>query len=95
MSTTNITSGSDFIGKTLIIGSTALIDGNLLWARIFDFNNGSTNQYIIAPFIDNYDVLRFSVRAPNGGYYTQVYNYKPAIETYYIYVISFVSDIQL
>ena len=97
MSTTSITNGTDFIGKTLIIGSTAsdLIDGNLLWARIFDFNNGSTNQYIIAPFIDNYDVLRFSVRAPNGGYYTQVYNYKPAIETYYIYVISFVSDIQL
>ena len=95
MSTTSITNGTDFIGKTLIIGSTALIDGNLLWARIFDFNNGSTNQYIIAPFIDNYDVLRFSVHAPNGGYFTQVYKYKPAIETYYIYVISFVSDIQL
>ena len=39
MTTTSITSGSDFIGKTLIIGSTASAARS--WSRVLDFNNNS------------------------------------------------------
>ena len=93
---TSINTGSDFIGRTLIIGSTALLYPNPNWTRIFDFNSGSTSQYIIAPFRASSGYLRFSVRAPNGDYFTQEYNtYIPLIDRYYIYVISFVTLTEL
>ena len=96
MSTTSITSGTYFVGKTLIIGSTALIDSNPVWARIFDFHIGSTSQYIFAPFRVYNGSLRFVARPFNQSEIIQEYNtYVPSINTYYIYVISFVSDIQL
>ena len=95
MSTTSITSGTYFVGKTLIIGSTALIDSNPVWARIFDFHIGSTSQYIFAPFRVYNGSLRFVARPFNQSEIIQEYTYVPSINTYYIYVISFVSDIQL
>ena len=94
MSTTSITSGTYFVGKTLIIGSTGLLYSNPNYARIFDFHIGSTSQYIIVPFAGSRSYLRFTAKPFNAGEITQEY-YHPTINTYYIYVISFVSNIQL
>ena len=48
MTTTSITSGTDFIGKTLIIGSTCLLYQD--YSKVFDFNNNSTNFFISTMF---------------------------------------------
>ena len=48
MSTTSITSGLDFIGKTLIIGSTGLVDRD--YSYILEFNNNTTNYFISANY---------------------------------------------
>ena len=96
ISPTPITTGSNFIGRTLVIGSTALINSNPHYARIFDFHIGSTSQYIYAPFRVYGGYLIFVATPFNAGEIIQEYNtYVPSINTYYIYVISFVSEIQL
>jgi hypothetical protein len=91
-----ITIGSHFIGKTLVIGSTALIDSNPIWARIFDFHDGTTSTYIFAPFRVHHGYLRFVARPFNSGEIIQEYtNYIPTITIYYIYTIVFLSLTEL
>jgi len=92
MSTTNITSGSDFIGKTLIIGSTALAMGN--WSRAFDFNNNSIDTYMISPSGGSGTNLWFE-HIHAGGSKFPLYSSDFSLNVYYIYVISFVSNTQL
>ena len=70
MTTTSITSGTDFIGKTLIIGSTALVN-TTNWARIFDFHDGTTNTYIFASFRNNTGYLMFAAHPVSPSCQTQ------------------------
>ena len=91
MTTTNITSGTDFIGKTLIIGSTGLATN---WSRILDFNNNSTDTYMFSSVGGGGDRTRFAHRQANGD--ETVYDlFSLSLNIYYIYVLSFVSNIQL
>jgi hypothetical protein len=94
MTTTSITSGTDFIGKTLIIGSTALANQN--YTRILDFNNNSSGTYLYSMFQGNNQEPWVAFR-PIGeeGETRTVYPYSAAINVYYIYVFSFISNIQI
>ena len=93
MSTTNITSGTDFIGKTLIIGSTALAMRD--WGRVFDFNNNSTDTYVFSTGGGSGHSLHwFEYRHASGN--NNVWDsISSSLNVYYIYVLSFVSNIQL
>jgi hypothetical protein len=95
MSTTSITSGTDFIGKTLIIGSTALSNaGNYL--RILDFNNNSSDTYLYSLFkSDNSQQPWVGFKPIGVGATNIVYPYAATINEYYIYVFSFISTIQI
>ena len=100
MTTTNITSGTDFIGKTIIIGSTGL--ANRTYSRILDFNNNSPqvntnspNNYLYAMFQFNNQQPWVGFKPIGGGETTIVYPYSAAINVYYIYVVSFISNIQI
>ena len=92
MTTTSITSGSDFIGKTLIIGSTGLVDRN--YSYILEFNNNSKNDWLIAAY-------QFSNPQPwvgfrHIGFSSSIqYDHTSNIGTYYIYVLSFISTTQI
>ena len=88
ISPTPINTGSDFIGKTLVIGSNALSSST--WARIFDFNSGS--HYLVYVFIDN--TQRHALYTSYGPTIKNL-NYVPSINKYYIYTISFVSSTQI
>jgi hypothetical protein len=95
MSTTSITSGTDFIGKTLIIGSTGLSNaGNYL--RILDFNNNSSDTYLYSLFkSDNSQQPWVGFKPIGVGATNIVYPYAATINEYYIYVFSFISTIQI
>ena len=93
MTTTNITSGTDFIGKTLIIGSTALAMRD--WGRVFDFNNNSTDTYVFSTGGGSGGSLHwFEYRhaSENQNIWD---SFSSSLNVYYIYVLSFVSNIQL
>ena len=93
MTTTSITSGTDFIGKTLILGSTCLLYQD--YSKVFDFNNNSTNFFISTMFKNTnqkpYTYLRDPVNGEDGIIHPHIAN----IGTYYIYVLSFISITQL
>ena len=93
MTTTTITSGSDFIGKTLIIGSTALANGR--WSRIIDFWNSANNMNILSTFQTNALTHLLQVKWDGGTSYTDAPGYNSVINVYYIYTYSFVSETQL
>ena len=93
MTTTSITSGTDFIGKTLIIGSTGLVDRD--YSYILDFNNNSTNYWLLAAYQSSNQ--RPSVGFRHIGYLdiNIIYNYTAQTNVYYIYVVSFISTTQI
>ena len=109
MSTTNITSGSDFIGKTLIIGATALANrsfGSTNDDHVFFFNSNSTN-----PNINMWTYMYLNEGGPDlvrlftykfagdeySTYWDSGMGYGPPSFPYrnILYVISFVSNTQL
>jgi len=105
MSTTSITSGSYFIGKTLIIGTTVSGTGvsvgngmffNNIPMNIFDFTNTSnTHMYLQAGGPDFEHAFRYKL---NGDFLETPYFgdlYFSIINRYYIYVLSFVSNTEL
>uniref|UniRef100_A0A6C0D6N0 Peptidase S74 domain-containing protein n=1 Tax=viral metagenome TaxID=1070528 RepID=A0A6C0D6N0_9ZZZZ len=93
MTTSNITSGTDFIGKTLIIGSTGTSNSD--YARVVEFNNNTTGTYLGVMFSATNKQPWFTFR-PLGQTYTEpVMPWISYINVYYIYVFSFVSDIQV
>ena len=93
MTTSNITSGTYFIGKTLIIGSTGTSDTD--YAGVVEFNNNTTNTYLSVIFSATNKQPWFTFR-PLGQTYTEpVMDWISYINVYYIYVFSFVSDIQV
>ena len=93
MTTTSITSGTDFIGKTLIIGSTSLAPRD--WSRVFDFNNNSTDTYVFSTGGGSGGSVHwFEYRHASGN--QNIWDtISSSLNVYYIYVLSFVSDIQL
>ena len=93
MTTTSITSGTNFIGKTLIIGSTGT--SNTDYARVVEFNNNSTGTYLGVMFSATNKQPWFSFR-PLGHWYSEpIMNWTASLNVYYIYVFSFISDIQV
>jgi len=93
MSTTNITSGTDFIGKTLIIGSTGT--SNTDYARVVEFNNNSTGTYLGVMFSATNKQPWFSFRPLGQMYSEPIMPWISYINVYYIYVFSFISNIQV
>ena len=104
MSTTSITSGSYFIGKTLIIGATVSGTGvsvpgdffNNMEMNIFDFTNTSnTHMYLQAGGPDFGHWFGYKL---NGDFveipYFGDFNFS-IINRYTIYVLSFVSNTEL
>ena len=94
ISPNSITTGSNFIGKTLVIGSTGTSWTN--YARVIEFNNNSTNTYLGVMFASaNEENPWFSFR-PLGQVWTEpIMPWTTNINVYYIYVFSFISDIQV
>ena len=93
MTTSNITSGTDFIGKTLIIGSTGTSNSD--YARVVEFNNNSTGTYLGVMFSATNKQPWFSFKPLGQGYAEPVMDWISYINVYYIYVFSFISDIQV
>ena len=93
MTTTSITSGTDFIGKTLIIGSTG--SENRTYSRILDFNNNSTNAYIYAMYQFNNQRPWVGFKPIGGGESAVTYNYSAQTNIYYIYALSFISTTEI
>jgi hypothetical protein len=89
MTTSNITSGTDFIGKTLIIGSTTYTD--VAYSRILDFNV-NTDTFIYSPFRGHQGGHMFSISPPSDEQIVYYTNYSPSINIYYIHTISFLSS---
>ena len=88
---TSYGTGTTFIGKTLIIGSTAL--GMRTWSRVLDFNNNSTDTYVFSTGGGS-GVHRLAYRQAGGG--ETIYDTNSLLlSVYYIYVLSFVSNVQL
>jgi|LakMenEpi03Aug12_release.lakeMendotaPanAssembly.Ray.scaffolds.fasta_scaffold21095_2 hypothetical protein len=93
MSTTSITSGSNFIGKTLIISSTGT--SNTDYARVVEFNNNSTGTYLGVMFSATNKQPWFTFK-PLGQVYTEpIMPWISYINVYYIYVFSFISNTQV
>jgi hypothetical protein len=111
MSTTNITSGSDFIGKTLIIGATALANRSSFNStnddHVFFFNSNSNDPNINRTYMflseGGPDLARsFAYKFAGDEYPTYLDSgmaYVPPSASYsyvnILYVISFVSNTQL
>jgi TRAP-type uncharacterized transport system substrate-binding protein len=96
MSTTNITSGSDFIGKTLIICSTGSVSTNN-WTRILEFYNSNSINYSINSTFQNGSgkhYLQINNANINPSVFTSPPNYDAVINVLYIYTYSFVSTTQ-
>lgn len=93
MTTTSITSGTNFIGKTLIIGSTG--SENRTYSRILDFNNNSTNAYIYAMYQFSNQQPWVGFKPIGGGESTVTYNYSAQTNVYYIYALSFISTTEI
>ena len=93
ISPTPITTGSNFIGRTLVIGSTSNVDTN--YARVVEFNNNSQNTYLGVMFSATNKQPWFSFRPLNQTWTEPIMNWTASLGDYYIYVFSFVSDIQV
>ena len=93
ISPTPITTGSNFIGKTLIIGSTSNFDTN--YARVVEFNNNSQNTYLGVMFSATDKKPWFTFRPLNQMWTEPIMNWTADLSASYIYVFSFVSDIQV
>ena len=93
MSTTSITSGTYFIGKTLIIGSTGT--SNTDYARVVDFNNNTTGTYLGVMFSATNKQPWFTFRPLGQMYSEPIMPWISYINVYYIYVFSFISDTQI
>ena len=80
-----------FIGKTLIIGSTASAARS--WSRVLDFNNNSIDTYVFSTGGGS-GLHRLAHRQAGGG--ETIYDVNSSLlSVYYIYVLSFVSNVQL
>ena len=90
MTTTSITSGTDFIGKTLVIGSTGT--SNTDYARVVEFNNNTTGTYLGVMFSATGKQPWFTFRPLGQTYSEPVMPWISYINVYYIYVFSFVLD---
>ena len=93
MSTTSITSGTYFVGKTLIIGSTGTSNTN--YARVVEFNNNSNATYLGVMFSATINQPWFSFRPLNQAWDEPPMPWTASLNVYYIYVFSFISDIQV
>ena len=93
MTTTSITSGTYFIGKTLIIGSTGTSNSD--YARVSEFHNNSSETYLGVMFSATNKKPWFSFRPLGQAFSEPIMPWTASLNVYYVYVFSFISDIQV